>query len=192
MWQFYCDVIRPAWSNFRWKNSIRTNVEVEESITSLEDIAKVARKVYSTFEYTYDDVSQLFDSIVPPGQAYTNYKHQNFKDDCDGFHACIYHILQAKGIPVYLLTIITKPFTRSHTINMFYINNKWYILDYYNIYKDGYVYAEDAIDNYLAKNVGDKGYQWKAWTCINLLKYEYGVNGQYVTVNISNLKDIKS
>ena len=39
-----------------------------------------------------------------------------FVHNCDGFHAIAYHILKNNGYNVALITVVTKPFTQSHTM----------------------------------------------------------------------------
>lgn len=138
----------PFWSNIRWRKSFRNNIGIEE-----DDIIKSEKKLISkisdlhiALEYKADDASQLFDAINSPSQLYYDYKkNNNIKDDCDGFHALVFHILYNSKIECYLMT--ANAIGCGHCICLCKYNNKWHVIDYSH-YEDGYDTAAEAIEMY--------------------------------------------
>lgn len=180
--KLYCNIIRPLWSKIRWSKSKRINIVPTEKVSSLNDIQEISNLVFAKFKYKYDDLSQLFDSIKPPSQAYEEYKNGLLEDDCDGFHSVVYHILVNNNISCYLLTLMTHPLIKSHTVLLFNYQNSWYILDYnYPIHGkfNNRVEAIDYFSKIMINNYGCESVDY-----INLLRYEYGVKGQYRVVVI--------
>lgn len=53
----------------------------------------LAKTLLESYEYTPDGPSQLFDAMRPPAYCYKEYKQGKLRDDCDGFHSALYHIL---------------------------------------------------------------------------------------------------
>lgn len=181
-----CKVWWPHWSNFRWRKSIRSNIEIpdEDKITSIEKAGQVARQVYKKFDYTADGFDELWDSIVPPPQNYQNYLDGCVKDDCDGFHSTMYHFMYNSNLESYLLSVIA--FGVSHCVLLFKFDGLWHVNDYTTIH-EGYNTPEEAISAY------DEKYP-KIYTNVksevfynSLLKYNYE-KGKFKNQKISELK----
>lgn len=122
------------WSNFRFRHLERFNKETSEEdiVKNVDDIVKLTNRVLGNFKYKNDDITQLFDAIVPPPQTYQEYLNGLFEDDCDGFHSLVYHCLQMSNIKCYLLITTSKP--ASHCTLVFKLNDLWYVVDYNNIF----------------------------------------------------------
>lgn len=83
------------------------------------------------FTYTYDKATQLFDAMRSPATCYADYVNGQLLDDCDGFHAALYHIADHNNLDCYLLTYMTEDVTKSHTILAIkYATNNWVAFDY--------------------------------------------------------------
>lgn len=142
-----------TWSNHRWKDVERHNQEIDKELFGYKqlgiktylDVDILTNNVYKKFEWTRDGVDQLFDSICPPPYNYVRYKTGVLKDDCDGYHALMYHILHANGIECYLMSV--ADWLWGHCILLFKLDNKWYTMDYTTIHK-GFENVEDSIKEY--------------------------------------------
>ena len=126
--------LRVKWSNLRNKKNI-TECPVEEKISKPLFIVNIARQMYTKFTYQYDGPTELFDSMRFPAQCYTDYKNGLLKDDCDGFHAALYHVAESNSYDSYLLTYIPTKLSKSHTVLLIKHNNYFYVDDYTTIYK---------------------------------------------------------
>ena len=179
--ELWLDVIKPSWSKLRWKyndNKYNFDIEIEKTLNGIE---KLAKSVYSVFEWTMDGVSQLFDAYRHPYQCYNDYitalqTGKKIKDDCDGFHTVLYYILEQNQIPSGLLTIVDKNITQSHTVCIFYLNFKYYIIDYDKIY-NGYTSLDNCVTNYILQ----KKYNYLYST---IHKFSYDKNKFYKTTDI--------
>lgn len=121
---------RVLWSNIRNKNNI-IDYHVDEKIIDFRyDVLKIARILYKNFQYTYDNATELFDSMRYPAQCYLDYKQGKLKDDCDGFHAAMYYILENNNFDCCLLTYVPKKVTDSHTVLLIKYINRIFKLDY--------------------------------------------------------------
>ena len=135
------------WSNTRFKDAIRDNKKVndEDLVSTYKQVQTLVAKLYKKFKWTADGPDQLWDAMTPPPQNYQHYLDGLLKDDCDGFHALVYHCLYNSGIKCSLFT--ANAINSGHCILVFTLNSKWYVVDYSKVYK-GYDTLEEAIDEY--------------------------------------------
>lgn len=125
----------PTWSNIRWygKRSASATFQTEDKATTLAQIKTLVKKLYSKFDWTADSWTELWDSVCSPGYNYQRYRNGILKDDCDGFHALVYHCLQQSGITkCYLLSVIKG--TGGHCVLIFKLGTAWYVNDYDTVY----------------------------------------------------------
>lgn len=120
---FWC-----LWSNRRWKNAIKEYPIQDEDTATKEDgkeidrfydfLTKEANRVYEKFHYTKDGIDQLGDAVRPPAQCYKDLVDGALKDDCDGFHSALYHIMTQENIPgpMYLASISARDGSKGHAI----------------------------------------------------------------------------
>lgn len=80
-----------------------------EAPYNLLEVRNEAKKLWAHFQYTYDDVTQLFDAMRSPATCYAEYKQGILRDDCDGFHAALYHMVHRGGRECFLITYIPTP-----------------------------------------------------------------------------------
>ena len=57
------------------------------------------------------------------------------------------HQSHNSGIDCYLLTVTPKKFTDGHCVLLFYLDGKWHVNDYMNVY-EGFETPEEAIEDY--------------------------------------------
>lgn len=122
--------IRIYWSNFLNSTKYIPNAEVKERIATVQSINIFAKKLYNYFSYKIDSASVLFDSIRSPQECYQEYLDGKLIDDCDGFHAALYHAATSGNFDCYLLTRISEKISQSHTTLVVKYNNKYYLYDY--------------------------------------------------------------
>lgn len=128
---------RTRWSNARLGESMRDYTPKTAQINSVADLSAAIKRLYPGFHYTYDDASKGFDAMDTPPQCLANLEAGDLKDDCDGFHAAIYYLIQ-KRMPgakdPHLVTVVTEPFWRSHTMCVFDLSengkNQRYLVNY--------------------------------------------------------------
>jgi len=176
----------PFWSNRRFRKSTRffpyiEDVDVVNNLTQIKDLVI---KLYNYFEWTADDISQLFDCIQPPTQCYVDYKKGLLKDDCDGFHALVHYCLHYSNIESYLLTANPKKAKDGHCILLFKLNEKWYVNDYDIVY-EGFNTAKKAIEDYNERY--PKLYDCGKVIYNGLLYYDFE-KGKFKGEKINNLK----
>ena len=155
----WLECLRNFWSNLRWCTH-RKDTTKEIPTVNADNLNSTLREVYNNFEWTMDDWTQLFDSMRPAPYVYNLYfgaenTKTDFKDDCDGFHTVIYHILKNNGYDVALITVATKPIKNSHT--MCAIKEKieengvektvYRIVDYTSL-RGPYTSLQDFVDDY--------------------------------------------
>lgn len=135
------------WSNCRFKKTIRENkgVNEEDLVSTYKQVQSLVAKLYKKFEWTADGPDQLWDAMTPPPQNYQHYLDGLLKDDCDGFHALVYHCLYNSGIKCSLFT--ANAINGGHCILAFTLSGKWYVVDYNKVYK-GYDTLEEAVEEY--------------------------------------------
>lgn len=168
--------LKPIWSKMRWSkyNKIKSDSNGFCS-DDINQIRNMSREVYSKFEWVMDNFTQLFDSYRPIPMIYNEYIDATitgkvFKDDCDGYHSCIYHILQnVETLDCAIITLVTKPMSQSHTMCVFtkIENNekRYYLVDYNNIF-GGFNSAQEIVDDYIKR----RNIPVRYW---NLQKYNY-------------------
>ena len=185
--KFFGDIVTSIWchwSNIRFKQAERFSTFIQEAdlINYFVDIRAIAKMAYENFEWTADGIDQLGDAIVPPPCAYNQIIKGKFKDDCDGFHAAMLHILLINHIESYLLT--ANAIGGGHCILIFKYNDKWYILDYTRIYGPGTT-AKEVIDIYNKEY--PVRYKTKEVIYNGIVKYDY-TTGKYTRIPINKLK----
>ena len=136
------------WSNFRWRKALRQACETlsEDKAITTNEVKDLAAKLMTRFVWTRDSWDQLFDSILPPPQAYKTYLHGKLTDDCDGFHSLLYHCLKQSGRECYLMTV--NALGAGHCIILLHNSGAWHIIDYKHVY-DGCDTAQEAAQKYL-------------------------------------------
>lgn len=171
--KLWCDYLKPFWSRIRWcrKRKIESE-EVTEKVTHTRtSVRSMCQEVYSRFEWTMDDFSQLFDSLRPCGYLYNWYKdstrEEPLKDDCDGYHSLIYHILKANGFDCCIFSIVTNPMKHSHTMTLYKYNGAYYLVNYTSV--KGYFNCtiQDIVDDYNKSHGFKKEHYW------NTQRYDY-------------------
>lgn len=135
--------LRQKWSRWRWRK-VLDNDSLPVPKIDEQNLHSLLNDAYTHFDWTMDGLTHLFDSIQPPVYAYNSYKEAAevggmFRGDCDDYHAAIYHVLQASGYDVALITVITAPASKSHTMCAIKTideggNSIYRIADYYSIY----------------------------------------------------------
>lgn len=102
--------------------------EIVETISCVNDIRNIAKVIYNKFVYKHD----FIDEIHQPPQCYKNYLYNKLVDDCDGFHAVLFHILSKNNITCYFITYIPKNMN-GHTFIIFKYYNKYGYIDYNSV-----------------------------------------------------------
>ena len=124
------------WSNFYYKSKKAelhsTQIDSKDRVKNINEIDHLVKKLYRYFNYTKDSIELLGDAIIPPCEAYKQYKEGLLKDDCDGFHSLVYHCLIQSGLRAYLLTAQTNK--SGHCVTIFKFEGLWYVVDYNTIY----------------------------------------------------------
>ena len=132
------------WSNFYWKRIKRAATDypiADEDLrygdeSAEEYICRIDRKVMDAFDYKHDGAEELGDSVPPPAEMYRQMSEGHFADDCDGYHACLYHLADKNGIFCRLLSVLSAVNKRGHCV-LLYLNRNgtWHIHDYLNDYE---------------------------------------------------------
>ncbi len=116
------------WSNLRWckatkeyplqDKDIATQEEADKIDKFYEFLSNAANRVNEGFNYTYDGIDELGDSVRPPAQCYKDLVEGSLKDDCDGFHSALYHIMSQDTFhtPVYMASIGARNASKGHAI----------------------------------------------------------------------------
>lgn len=155
--ELWIKYIRNFWSLIRWNG--KRKIDSEEVIEVNDNNLKTTlADIYSHYTWTMDDISQLGDSLRPAPYLYNWYltakastTNEKVKDDCDGYHTIVYHILKNNGYNVALITVATKPITKSHTMTVIKDTNddgtvSYRVIDYKNI--KSYASLEEFVVNY--------------------------------------------
>lgn len=175
-----------CWSNFRFRKCERFSRSLQyiDTVTNLTEIRNLVDRLYDSFIWTADDITQLYDAITPPPENYKIYLEKPLKDDCDGFHSLIYHCLYNSGIECYLLTANPAKMGDGHCILIFKYDDKWYINDYYRVY-EGFSTAEEAIADYNPRY--SERYKTDEVVFNGVVKYDY-VTGKFSRIELEELK----
>lgn len=144
------------WSNFFWKVFKKSVYEmrlyeVDYFIRDiLAEIEMKANEVLERFHYKYDGIDELGDTMPPPAQMYYSFRCLGkVKDDCDGFHASMYHILQKNAINSQLVRVSSLVNMWKHCVVAFKLNGKVYVLDY------NHIYAGNTLEEIVAEHYGE-------------------------------------
>lgn len=122
---------------------------------------------------------EFFDSTEPVYDITVEHTHNFLLDagvfvhNCDGFHSVVYHLFQQNGYDCALITLVTKPFTKSHTMCAFRIKDAYYVVNYQRI-SGPYMSLQDFVDAY-----NDPVRYW------NLQKYDYSTRKFYTVTDES-------
>lgn len=147
------------WSNFFWRG-YRKEYHLKYSDTIgeknvVEFIADVAHRMFKKFKYKADGAEELGDTCPPPAEMYAEFcECDTFSDDCDGFHAGLYHVLWKNGIPCYLLSVISAKNNYGHCVVAYEYDGKTYIQDYLDSY-DG-ASLSDVVQRFYMGRTGGK------------------------------------
>ena len=184
MFSFICKIFldhwKPLWSAIRWGKQRKVEAyELQDHITDDAEMREMLKNVNNHFTWTMDDATQLFDSYQPVEYLYNLYvdsgiNNTTVKDDCDGCHSIIYHILKENGYDCVLFTIATRPITQAHTMVIYKKDNCYHLINYRNIthYNEG-VTIQEIVDDYNKKHNLKKEWYW------NLHRYDYDKNKFY-------------
>ena len=157
--KIWLSYIKPYWSRFRWRDRLAGDtLPVPKNIITRADIQSFLNECYPVFEWTMDGITQLTDSYRPLPYLYNEYYDAKkaggaakFKDDCDGYHTVVWHVLNANSIECALITLVTKPFTKSHTMCAYKATEGgrtvYYVIDY-NWIRGVYTSLEDFVNAY--------------------------------------------
>ena len=131
--------LRILWSNFYWRKARKRYgikyADKKDSEDTPHFVNSVANRMYKKFRYKSDGIEELGDSAPPPAEMYAQYCEQDtFADDCDGFHAGLYHALYENGITCFLLSILSKKNEYGHCVVCFEYEGRTYIQDYFSQY----------------------------------------------------------
>lgn len=176
--KLWLDYLKPFWSRIRWMRKRKIEaVPCAEQATDIASIKNACSLVYKNFEWTMDDVSQFFDSYAPVEYLYNVYRNaldnggEKIRDDCDGFHSVIYHILTKNNIPAVLLTIATKPLKVAHTMCLFKYRGFYYLVNYCSVKRYNYDTIDEIVEDYAANDSSIKKVHY--W---NMHEYDYEKN----------------
>ena len=184
MFSFICKIFLDHWKPFlfffRWGKQRKVEAyELQDHITDDAEMREMLKNVNNHFTWTMDDATQLFDSYQPVEYLYNLYidsgiNNTTVKDDCDGCHSIIYHILKENGYDCVLFTIATRPITQAHTMVIYKKDNCYHLINYRNIthYNEG-VTIQEIVDDYNKKHNLKKEWYW------NLHRYDYDKNKFY-------------
>ena len=150
----WCKHLKHFWSKLRWWKQRK---EVSKEVIHVDDtnLKAMAQDVYRNYKWTMDDWTEFFDSMRPAPSLYNEYlaaketpEADKVLDDCDGFHTIIYHILKNNGYNVALITVVTNPITKSHTMCLIKDGPKSFRVVNYTTIKGPYATIQEFIDDY--------------------------------------------
>lgn len=117
------------WSAFRYRKDIKES-KIEKTVQTPLDVGMLAQDVRNHFTYKRDSIWDLGDTMRSPAQCYESYKIGALVDDCDGFHAALYHAVAESGHNAELATVASPIPGQGHTILLYQIGNRWGYKDY--------------------------------------------------------------
>ena len=107
----------------------------------------------------------LFDAMDTPPQCLQYLEGDGLKDDCDGFHSAIYWLIKTIADDTYdhrIITIVTKPFWKSHTMCTFKLKGKMYLVDYNSVIEvSSYYDILNNVDNSVYWHLNTWDGKWK-------------------------------
>ena len=115
----------------------------------------------------------FIDELHSPAQCCKNLIDGKLRDDCDGWSAAVYHIIQENGFRCYLVTTIYN--NGGHCFVLFKYTDGYHIIDYTDI-TDAFCTIND-VENYIINSKYNGTYLFH-----NYLIYDYN-NHKYVEVN---------
>lgn len=116
-----------------------------ESKEEAFELARTYNHKIASIEYL-SQTEEVYD-ITVPGTNNFLLEAGVFVHNCDGFHTIVYHILKNNGYNVALITCVTKPITKSHTMCLIKDDNGTYrVVDYTRVYR--YPSIEKFVENY--------------------------------------------
>ena len=151
--------IKNWWSKLRWWKQAKVESEPVPEIKKDEsNLLEEIKKVNDGFKWEMDGVKDLFDTYMPATYAYnetykaTHEGTEKLEGDCDDIHGAIYHLLNENGYDVALITLVTIPITKSHTMTAIRDvdsnGNVTYRVVNYRLVKGPYTKLEDFVDTY--------------------------------------------
>lgn len=180
-WQLNCH--RKKWSKIYWdsKGAVYKyplldchKITYSSPDELSQKVKALANEMRITFKYTSDNLWQLYDSMRPPADCYKQVvENGKLYDDCDGFHALMYHILTQNNIDCVLCTAVPLKNTlkTAHTFLTYRENSHWRILDYWTIETDSYKNPRQAtLEHY--KRFGDMVISLDVWDENQFIKYK--------------------
>lgn len=121
---FWCNVWRNFWSWIRWHKYTKIESMPVPEVND-KNLRTTLFRRYSRYQWTADGIDELGDSFRPPQynfneseKAVMDSSAGPLRGDCDDYHSMVYHILKNNGYNVALITVVTKPFTKSHTMTV--------------------------------------------------------------------------
>lgn len=175
--KFWLNHFKPWWSHLRWHKHLEDESCAIPKVTR-RTMESALKDIYAHYKWKADGFSELTDSYRPIPYIYNMYVQAAesstiFEDDCDGFHSVVYHLFQQNGYDCALITLVTKPFTKSHTMCAFRIKDAYYVVNYQRI-SGPYMSLQDFVDAY-----NDSVRYW------NLQKYDYSIRKFYTVTDES-------
>lgn len=162
-----------AWSNFRFRDSIRTDLSLitkeDSAISNWGEVYQLLLRLYHKYTWTKDGVDQLWDAITPPPQNYSNYLSGGVFDDCDGFHSLVHYALSCNGIESYLLAVTTLD--GGHCTLLVHLDGRWCVVDYTSV-SPAFDTPEQAVANYAENYPKKYGHKYPTMFC-GLVSYDY-------------------
>ena len=140
-------------SNIHWSFAFKScplnntdYVQIGESKTNY--VKRMSTKIMDAFEYKHDGFDELGDTIPPPAEAYYQFLRGELVDDCDGFHAALYHAAMSNGIECKLIEIFSTKNFFGHCVFLFK-DETWKICDYTHIMDldEAYEYYKEKTNN---------------------------------------------
>lgn len=174
--KLWIDKLKPTWSKIRWVRHLNEKSEKVPTVTDTT-FSLVVRDVYKNYDWEMDGFSELFDSLRPIPYIYNLYyekkkKGELFKDDCDGFHSLIYYILEQNGYDCFLVTFVTKPLSKAHTMCVVKKAGAYRLINYSAISEARYRDIQEIADMY--------NLPVRYW---NAQKWDYSKNKFYTVIS---------
>lgn len=159
------ELANAVWQKHKKNEPATVPVAEEDKCNTITKTREVVKRLYGKFVWTADSPVYLFDLMRTPAQCYGDFaKKGKLRDDCDGFHAAIYHALH-DYYECYLITCMTTPVSKSHTMLIFKYKTLWYLVDYANVKSAGST-IEEVISFITA-------YRDVPVNCYNLVEFDY-------------------
>ena len=174
------------WSNYHYKKIgaelHSTAIDPSDTARTMNSLLFLMNKLYDKFHYTKDGADLLYDAMIPPCEAYKQYRNGELKDDCDGFHSLVYHCLKFSGFEAYLLT--ANSIKSGHCVVIFRMDYFWHVVDYNSIYTSTRTLETSLgeFNDYYSK----KYCNGQKVLCNNLYSYDYK-QGKFIMHNTKKM-----